>query len=597
MLPKPLILALALVASLLIVSCGDDRNSRDDRDASTAPTVSPDIRDRLQKPGMITHVRYTSFTPPWPTRTEAWIDWENDRVRTWNIQWTDSPTNPSVCTSIQHADGWYPCLPSLENYAAEDFSRLYAIWPRVPLRTSDSEVSFLGGVQAIFSGASDVDWATLKIAPEATTTATSQGDTNVVVNSWEVLSAFEVPCPEGQAGSATFDYTATEEGEPISEFMMVSCGAERGQYLGVLYHEIEFVEPSDLPPDFFDADATRASLIGDQLSSAAAQLGAMFWLGEQAGEWTLQGVEQREGTATVGYSRGDGDEEDAVTLQTRAPGSGRLCDNAEPIPHDAYNGSLCSGDYPGDDEYRIVWTPPGFDLWLEQESYPPDLTRDDVLALAASIQRWERSASEPLLTGDDVRRLVADSLELVCPSKLRAIREARSTAAFTFDRETGEWHGAFGSFGEYAVPDSKPVAIPASQREEVESTLSHNAAQFAECTFDEQPPPQEGDDVLGIEFMGPDEDGLSFKITGVDSDTEAALSFCLLSVGDDSGCELTDPDGTNVELRGVNINTIRSNVVEIDVGLSPDELGRTGPWTMSLDLGDGRKTSTTFDVR
>ncbi len=378
---------------------------------------------------------------------------------------------------------------------------------------------------------------------------------------------------------------------------MVSCGPERFQYLGVVYHAIEFVDGSELPSDFFDADAARASLITDRLSSAAAQLGTMFWLGEHPGDWTLAGAEHEADDASVGYTRGEGDNQDVVVLNIRVSEfGGRGCGigEPEPIPNDPYGGALCLRDNLGDNEYLIVWTQPGFDVWLEQKHYPPDLTREDMLALASSLTKWDDEASGPLLDDEDVRNLVADSLELVCPSKLRQIREARSQSSFDFDRESGEWTGKFGSFGDFAVPDSKPVAIPVSQREEVNSTLSHNAAEFAECIVDEQPPAVEGDDEFGVAFVDQDDSGFSVEVTGVDSEIEAALSFCFLTDGGD--CLLTDPDGKRVEMRGAEVDGVRPQVVRIHIVLRPEDLSRSGSWNLVLDLGEGRTAETTFDV-
>lgn len=579
------------MASLLFVACGDG-----EKDPS--PAVSDDIVSYLRKPGMITHVRYTSYTPPWPTRTEAWIDWDNNRVRSWHVQWTDSPTNPSICTSIQDGDVWYLCLPSLEKIGVEDFPRLYSIWPRIPLRASETEVSVPAGVAALFGGGDETDSAPLQISANATTTTKSQGGTEVVVNSWEIAD-FDFPCGEPgetEPGSANFDYTVTNEGEPISEFITMSCGEESFQYVGIVYHEVEFVEPSDVADDFFNAEATRASMLEDQLSSAAAQVGTVFWLGEQPGEWALQGIEHDSDHVLLGYSRGDGEDQEAVSITTRVGTGGYYCANAEPIPNDAYGGALCrDDDSPPGDRLRIVWAPQGFDLWLEVESYPEEMSRQDMLALAGALMQWDQQATSPLLTNDDVRNLVGDSLELVCPTGLRQIREARSASSFTFDRESGEWTGVFGSFGEYAVPDSKPVAIPVSEREEVESTLSHNAAQFAPCTQDEEPPPQAGDDDFGVEFVEQDDSGLTFEITGVDGQIEAALVFCMGL--DSGGCRLTDPAGMSVDSRGVDIEDIRAHVLRIRVGVEPGRLAQAGTWQLSIDLGEGRTAETTFDVR
>jgi hypothetical protein len=591
MFAKLLRCSFALTVLLLLASC--DR-SNDSRTPVPTPTIQPgiELRDYLRQPGKITHIRYTSYTPPWPTRTEAWIDWENDRTRAWMVQWTDSPTNPSICTSIRSGDEWHPCLPSDFTVEAPDFGRVYGIYPQVPLLASDTELS-LPFPQGFFGdpGAAALP---VQIADGPTTKRQRHGDEMLVVSSWKISSDLELPCHEEGQHAANFEYTSTEEGEPISEFITVACGEESGPYFGVQYHEIEFVEPSELPPDFFDVDATRRELLEDQLSSAAAQLGRVFWLGERVNEWSLVGAEHDDRSASVGYSRPGTDEEDTIVLTTRAQGSGYLCPDAEPLPAGgSHDGNLCTTDEFGG-LYRVVWSVPGFDLWLEVESYPPRVSRDEVIALAMKLLEWEQEASGPLLTDHAVRDLVADSLELVCPGKRIEIRKAREASTFGFDRGTGEWTGSFGEFGEIAVPDSKPVAIPVNNREEVESTLSHNAAQFADCVADEQPPPQEGDDEFGVTFIESDESRFEFEITGVDSETEAALSFCIF---DSERCVLTNPDGTRFGARGAEINDVRPNVVRIDVTLGEGQASRTGQWTFALDLGEGRTTEVSFEVR
>jgi hypothetical protein len=482
----------------------------------------------------------------------------------------------------------------LEKVEPKDFARAYAFWSTIPLRASASELSLLLPQRsASATEAAGSEATAVRIETGPTTTRRTQGGEDEVVNSWKIASDLGITCQEAPSSATNFEYTSNADGEPISEFITVTCGQQHENYLGVLYHEIRFVDGSELPPNFFDPDSARSSLIADEMSSAAAQLGSVFWLGDQAGGWTLTGAEHDAGSARVGYSRGNGSDAESVELTTRAPGIGYRCENGEPIPNDAYGGSLCRGDgvLTG---YRIVWTPPGFDLWLEKQSYPREIGRDDVLALAARLQQWERHAPGPLLTGDDVRNLVADSLEMVCPGKLRQIREARSASSFSFDRQSGEWTGAFGSFGNYAVPDSKPVAIPVSQRKEVESTLSHNAAQFADCVLDEQPPPQEGDDTFGVKFTGSDDSGFAFEITGVDPGAEAALSICLTV--DRGSCGLTDPGGTSVG-SGMEMSLIRPKVYRIHVGLAAEELHKPGAWIFALDLGNSRTARATFDVR
>ena len=591
MFPKAPLFIFALAFALLIASCGENPSPTTD---STAPS---NINNHLRRPGLNTHVRYTTVTPPWPTRTEAWIDWDNNRSRKWNVQWTDSPTNPSVCTSIQDGEKWYPCLPSRETLDTKSSSGIY-FWPNVPLRTPDKDLS-LNIPAAPFDD--DPEASTpppAKATGSPTTKQISQGDMEVTVTSWPIDMAGVFPCEDGDSGSYGYDYTTTADGEPLSESITVACGEEQGAFIGVMYHDIEFLEASQLPPDFFDVDSARASLLDAELSSAAAQLGTVFWLGEHAGDWTLSGAEHDAKSASILYSRGDGADEDDVELTVWPKGFGSRCPNPELIPGDALMGSLCKTELtPLNAEYSIVWTLLDVDVRLDVASFPPeDVGRDDLLALAANIEQWPNNASRPLLAASDVANLIADSLEHVCPSKLREIRETRSQTTFTFDRTTGEWTGLFGSFGEIAVPDSKPVAIPVDNREEVESTLSHNAAQFVGCVVDELPPPQEGDDEFSVEFTGQDEAGLSFEITGiVDSEMDAALTFCLLPETD--SCRLTGPDGVAIDFGAIEINDVRQHVLELHIDLNPEDLRKAGAWTIALDLGEGRKAQETFDVR
>ncbi len=580
---KRLVLILSFVLLLSLLSCGDGQPASPENSGA-----QPDILSYLREPGKITHIRYTTYTPPWPTRTEAWIDWDHNRIRSWNVEWTDSPTNPSVCTSIQADDSWYVCLPSLYKEDAPNGWRTSVFSPTVPLRASKTELS----IALPSEGASGDDAASrIKIGTNVDTTHESRGDMGVNVRSWPITSELDARCPGGDVASARFDYTTTDDGEPISELINVTCGEQRLPYIGVLYHDVEFVDPSNLPADFFDVDAAQRSLISDEMSSAAAQLGTMFWLGEEAGDWKLDSIDQRPGYGTVTYSRGDGADQEVVELTTRSL-TGILCDNPEPIQGDQYGGRLCIDA--SHDEYRVVWDLPGSEVVLEKQSYPEEISRDDLLALAGSLEQWNRQAQGPLLTSNEVRDLVADSLELVCPNQLGAIREARSQASFSFDRKSGEWTGTFGVLGEYAVPDAKPVAIPVDERTAVDSTLSHNAAQFADCGADEQPPPQEGDDEFAVKFVRQDDSGFWFEVTGVGSDADAALSFCMLA---DGGCVLRDPDGNSVPSRGVDIAAMRAEVYRIHWGVDADELRRSGTWTITVDLGGGKTTSTTYDVR
>jgi hypothetical protein len=573
---------------LLVASCGkEEARSRMPESSSQ----SADISAHLRQPGKITHVRYTSVTPPWPTRTEAWIDWENDRMRSWNVQWTDSPTNPYVCTSIEDHDDWYPCLPSLEELTPEQSSRMRAFYPTVPLRVSDTQLSVQLPYAGLFGDGSAL--APVELSPHGSTSAESQGDTDVTVTSWKIVSNLELPCEGGVTGEAGFEYKQSAQGEPISEFITVNCGTESASYFGVLYHEVEFLEPSDLPADFFDPASVRSSLVTEELSSAAAQLGKVFWFGDRSGDWALSSVEHDGDRAHLGYTRGHGDDQEFIVLSVRKGRIGRVCDGAEPLPDDAYGGSICGlGDPLA--ETLATWAVPGFDVWLEEESYPRQIDRDDVLALASSLAEWKQAASRALLSEDDVRNLVADSLELVCPSKLSEIREARADASFGFKRDSGEWTGQFGSLGKFAVPDAKPVAIPISQRETVESTLSHNAAQFAECITDEQPPAEEGDDEFAVEFLAEDDSGFLFEITGIDDGADAALTFCGLT--DDAGCRLIDPSGKAIDLGPMEVNAIRAQVYRLHVNVYRDEFDRRGTWTFSVDLGDGHSAETAFKI-
>jgi hypothetical protein len=508
------------------------------------------------------------------------------------VQWTDNPTNPSICTSIRNGDEWYPCLPSDFKVETSDFARVSGIYPSVPLRASDSELS-IPFPQGFFPDEAG-DPTPAQIGSEASTRREEQGDTTRVIKSWRITSTPNLPCEDAdQTASAAFEYASTEGGEPISELITLTCGAESEPFFGVVYHDIEFVDRSELASDFFDVDATRTGILEDQLSSAAAQLGSVFWFGEEAGDWNLEGASHDAGSASVYYSRAGDDGAEFVELITRVGNVGRGCDDPEPLPNNEYQGSVCPRKEESQGYTAAFWRPAGFEVWMEADSWESNISQDDARALAVRLDEWEQKADGPLLTEDAVRNLVADSLDLVCPSKRLAIRDAHSSASFEFNRELGEWSGAFGSFGEIAVPDSKPVAIQVTNREEVENTLGHNAAQFADCVADEQPPPQEGDDEFGVTFISTDDSGFTFEITGVDSEAEAALSFCMF---DDERCTLTDPDGTRFGARGAEINDVRPDVLRIHLSLGEDELSRTGQWRFALDLGDGRTAETTFEL-
>jgi hypothetical protein len=128
----------------------------------------------------------------------------------------------------------------------------------------------------------------------------------------------------------------------------------------------------------------------------------------------------------------------------------------------------------------------------------------------------------------------------------------------------------------------------------VNSTLSHNAVEFADCTVEEQPPPQPGDDAFAVRFIAKDDGGFQFEVTGVTKEVDAALTFCMAFR--DERCLLTDPDGNRVEGRGIEINSIRANVERIHIGVAAEELQRSGSWTLVVDLGSGRVARTTFEV-
>lgn len=585
-----LLLMFVCVGALLAASCGEEASRSNDS------STGSDIRSYLQKPGQITHIRYTTVTPPWPTRTEAWIDWENNQIRSWNVQWTDSATNPSICTSIENEDAWFPCLPSRTEFGPEaDFAR--AFWPKIPLRTTESELSItLPNYDFSESDQTPTAPEPVRLETDSTVKEKGEGDAKVVVTSWPLSSTIPYPCNDNKPGSAHFEYTSSAaSGEPLSEYIVLECEDGEFPITGAVYHNVEFVDRSSLPEDFFDVDSASEALIEEQLSSAAAQLGSVFWLGDEVGDWKLAGAEHDASDASVYYSRGSGDDEEMMELRSRTPGFGYLCEEPEPITTGAYEGSLCTVD-DIDLTYRILWRPEGFDVILEKSSYPETISRDEILLLAAGLDEWGHKATDPLLTADRVRDFVSDSLELVCPSGRKRILEARSQPSdFSFDRASGEWLGSFGEFGEFAVPDSRPVAIPVSQRENAETTLSHNAAQFAECTADEAPEPQEGDDVFGLTHDGQNDEGFSFTITGLDSEADAALTFCL--VAPDDGCALRDPEGSVVEFRGIDIDAVRSQVVEILIPVDPERMAMEGTWTFDLDLGEGRTASTSFEVQ
>ena len=490
---------LALLATLLLAagapiwaSCQEDTKAPETRlqKKPSPPPGTQDQQDRsdvlsaLQWDGFVTYVRYTSLTStPWPTRTVAWLDVENDRSRSWSIQETDSATNPFVSTSVREGDRLYPELPALNVVDVTDEAFAAS---SVPLRRG-TEVRMSW---PLFEGG-----GTFAFVGEPAETESEEFGLHVKKYRWAASPPAE---PEDLAqrlcgdnvkqASYFYEYATDMEGVPVYESLLANCDGEDRGFAGIVYHEVGFVDPHELPADFFDPKAVRDDLVADQISAFTTRFGRPYWLGFEIGPYALASIELCDDRCLeLQYWPSDLEDSTHPALSLRVEGHGGTCDNAQSLEPEVPGAKLCSRPNVSETG-EVVWDPPDFHVSLAAESDDTSLFRDDLIAIARNLRPYDgptASGRPPILTMEEVRAFVADALDLVCFDKWTTIREYRDSAFFEYDEAAGEWRGQFGSLGEWAVTDpGKPTAWPVATRELVSEYGGSYAAGYAECGFE-----------------------------------------------------------------------------------------------------------------
>ena len=483
-----LLLATALICIASSSCAGNPRPNGQDAD-------SIDLLSYFHRPGLITHARYTLLTFPWPTRSDAWLDFDNNRYRSWDVQITDQWDNPFVCTSMFVDDQYYLCLPSTES---------------LPVVNTTVPVPFDRGTSIAATTIAGLMW-----------TVESQlvGDVQVNEDEFEGVPVREyrwaASSPEmhesvGERGEFGYcDGQATPQfyyqlqvdmsGTPFVEVFGAQCDGIDEPIAAVLYHDIEFVQPSSLPDDFFDPVTLAERLLSRYFAPAAERFGLTYWLGFEGNGYMLTDIDwcrDSRSCVTVTYTppfdevppEGEPPRPD-LTLTTGA--AGVRCPNEEPIESDLPNARLCL-------EYSRTSDSVTYSAyWMLSDGYLAELrsdwwgkqSRDDFLALLDDVRVYEGppGQQQPFLTEEDVRLFIADALEVVCTSERNTIREVRDSAEFTYDEQLGEWYGTFGPFGDFTVNDSKPVAVPPGSSRGSRSTYP---IAEAECARKEPTPGQ-----------------------------------------------------------------------------------------------------------
>lgn len=474
---------LLLGGALLCASCqgGDEQpHARPLQESTLTPDAlsdeeASDVLSALRREGFVTYVRYTYVSPaPWPARTVAWLDFDSQRRRSWIVEATDSATNPFVWTAIWRDDELYPFLPGLVAVDPGDERFTYF---SVPLRQG-SRVTM--GMP--FYG----DSITFALADERTQTETDEWGVPLSKFRW---AASPVDAPDGLSGwpcddgvgraSYSYEYTTDMEGVPVSEFVLVDCDGEELTFASIVYHEVGFLDPDDLPSDFFEPEAVRDELVADSMSAFMTRFGRPYWLGFESGRYTLSDVGLcGHRCLELHYAPSSMEDIEYAYLTLRVNGRRRECENEQSLESDVAGARLCGGD-------SVVWDPPDFHVTLVKESWTGGLSRDELIAVARNLRPYDgptASGKPPILTMEQVRDFVADTLDLVCPDRSTTIREYRDSAVFEYDESAGEWRGEFGPLGEWAVTDpDKPVAWPVAARYLVEEWGGSYPPSFAEC--------------------------------------------------------------------------------------------------------------------
>lgn len=465
-----LLLSLFLAGGMpLTVSC---RDSDDPSDVSAA----------LERESLVTYVRYTNLSPTyWPTRTEAWLDGGNERSRSWSIMATDSAVNPFVWTAIRDSERLYPSLPALLTMdAADDALAFYS----VPLRTG-SEVRMGWPVFG--------DVSTFTLVGEPSQSDGDEWGVRVRKYRWAVSPDEETQAfvEEQLCGGDSeevgyfYEYATDLDDVPVAERLLADCDGEEIGFGGIIYHEVVFLDRDDLPDDFFDPEAVSDELIVDQISAFTTHFGTPYWLGPEVGPYVLANVEpcrSREACLELSYWPEDFEDTTYPELSLLVGGYARACDNEQSLEPDVPGAKLCP------DSGQVVWDPPDFHVSLGGESDGVGLPRDELIAIARELRPYDGpviSDRPPIMTMEEVRELVGDWLDMVCPDQWTTIRQYRDSAVFDYDETAGEWRGKFGPVEEWAVTDpGKPVAWPVAARELVAQQGGSFPPGYAKCSFE-----------------------------------------------------------------------------------------------------------------
>jgi hypothetical protein len=483
------------IVLLVCSSCRDGTVDDVPGDAAVATTLPEpedvyDVLSALQRPDLVTYVRYTTLTPPWPTRSVAWIDFDNDRSRSWDITTTDAWDNPFVCTSILDNGDYHACLPSpflLPVADAQSVSPPMKKESEVSLFTGlfgiETRLGLLGGPVIEEEKLDDMEIRTFRWRA-------SSPERGADYDAWN-------PCDEGVAPQFYYEYSVDGEGTPMSEMVGAVCGAEERALFGILYHEVRFVDPANLSPDFFDPLIIREQLVADRFSPLVQRFGGMHWLGFEPGPYILADIEDcwnKEWCLNLKYESADSGDTPYPMLELMVSAAPGGCGDWDPLESEIPGGALLP-ESPGSEDtprYSVVWCKDDLRIELTPRWYGR-ISRDEFISIARNLKVFDGPVSAdkpPLLTQEDVRQLVADSLDVVCPHEWATIRKHRDSAAFTYDEESREWRGTFGPFGEFAVPDTRPVAIPVAARDRIERQGGTYPPGYAECAKD-APTPEE----------------------------------------------------------------------------------------------------------
>jgi hypothetical protein len=435
-----LVVATGLVLAGLILAPRTDKGSPQDA-TQDDPTG---MLGYSHRPGMVTHARYTLLTFPWPSRRDSWIDFDNGRVRSWIVQTTDAWDNPFVCTSILVDGEYYACLPSTKAVA-----------------NSGAAAPIAFGLVASISS---------HIVGDARTTEGDFANLPVTKYRWKVSNPRILEsegfsyCDGEVVPTFYYELQKDESGIPIVETLGADCDGTDNALGAVLYHEIEFLRPDSLPLGFFDPQVVADELIARHFSPLRERFGKVYWLGFESSGYYLFDIDQCPESQDCVYLNYTAPSEERPDLSLKIGADVVFCRNEEALESELPDAKLCSVPSNTDDSvtYSAYWSlADGYFARLSSDELV-EQSRDDFLAILNNVRAYEGPSDQqpPFLTEEAVRLLVADSLEVVCPSQLQTIREVRDSADFEYDAALREWYGDFGPLGHFTVNDVEPVVIP-----------------------------------------------------------------------------------------------------------------------------------------